>query len=119
MFPEIVDNQKNPATNSDAKTYNIEGSIGLPEISSCVVMTSRRRKKKKTKISTINKKPRKKSGRYFPEISTEDVLKRRNSLDVPRSMSSTEEYSPKIQRKKKTPGHTKQKKCDQIKLPNI
>lgn len=117
MFPEIVDSQKSSNNSTDGKSYNIETSIALPDISSCVVMTSRRRKKKK---NSINKKPRKKSGRYFPEISTHDVLKRRESLDVPRSMSSAEEYSPKNQRKKKNSGNTKQKNSsDQIKLPNI
>lgn len=116
VFPDIVDKHQNGKKDSNYKLT--EKTIALPDISSCVVMTSRRRMKK------TKKKPRIKSGRYFPEISNEAVQREKEALDFPRSMSSAEEYSPRIQRKKKTSTFSskhRQKSCkdDQIKLPNI
>jgi len=117
VFPDIVDKHTN-ACKTDSN-YKLAENIALPDISSCVVMTSRRRIKK------TKKKPRKKSGRYFPEISGEAVQREKEALEVdfPRSMSSAEEYSPRLQRKKKTSSFSskhRQMSCkDEIKLPNI
>ena len=115
VLPDIVDKHSNPCKTDS--NYKLTETIALPDISSCVVMTSRRRMKK------TKKKPRKKSGRYFPEISNEAVQREKEALDFPRSMSSAEEYSPRLQRKKKTSSlsskHQQMRCKDEIKLPNI
>ena len=115
VFPDIVD-KHSKACNSDSN-YKLAETIALPDISSCVVMTSRRRLKK------TKKKPRKKSARYFPEISNEAARKEKEALDFPRSMSSAEEYSPLLQRKKKASSLSSKNRHmdgkDEIKLPNI
>ncbi|KAL5262354.1 hypothetical protein ACHWQZ_G007917 [Mnemiopsis leidyi] len=118
VFPDIVD-KHSKACNSDSN-YKLAETIALPDISSCVVMTSRRRMKSMKKKK---KKPRKKSARYFPEISNEAARKEKEALDFPRSMSSAEEYSPILQRKKKAVSlsskHRHMDGKDEIKLPNI
>lgn len=115
VFPEIADNHSGARSNDS--NYKIAESIALPDISSCVVMTSRRRMKK------TKKKQRKKSARYFPEISNEAAQKEKEGSELPRSLSSAEEYSPSIQRKKKSSAFSSrqlQTNCkENVKLPNI
>ena len=84
-----------PLTPRKHKCCSIEGTpttdtnIALPDISSCVVMTTRRRRQKR------QLKPPKHSAKYFPEISHPMVKKEKEKfrLDRPFSSASAEEYS--------------------------